>query len=237
MLNFKTIIDISQPVSETSACFPGDTPFSRKVTLTYDESKVINLTALTMSPHVGTHADAPVHIKGALMITGAGAAAGATDSKAAFAKGTDDTTIGDMGLEAFIGEVEVIDVSPTTGGITADLVRDRLIAASQSVKRILFKTATTINYEVFEEAYSYIAADTAELMGELGIVLTGIDTPSVDHIRSKDLATHHALDKHKLVWLENLDLTRVGAGRYFLIALPIKFMDLEASPVRAVLLV
>ena len=54
------IIDISQPISSRAACFPGDTPFSRQVTVSYQDS-VVNLTAITMSPHVGTHADAPVH--------------------------------------------------------------------------------------------------------------------------------------------------------------------------------
>jgi arylformamidase len=96
--SFKKILDISQPVTEKSACFPGDTPFSRKVTLSYESSNIINLTALTMSPHVGTHADAPVHIKGSLSDV---------DSSNA------DTTAGAMALQAFLGPVAVIDIAPT----------------------------------------------------------------------------------------------------------------------------
>jgi Predicted metal-dependent hydrolase len=64
----------------------------------------------------------------------------------------------------------------------------------------------------------------------------GLDTPSVDHVKAKNLSAHNILDKGGLVWLENLDLTRVTEGLYQLIALPLKFMELEASPVRAVLL-
>lgn len=217
-LNFKKIIDISQPVDETSACFPGDTPFSRNVTLSYESSQIINLTAFTMSPHVGTHADAPVHIKGTL------------------AKETIDTTAGALALEAFIGPVAVIDIAPTKAGISAALVQDKLKAASTRVKRVLFKTAHSINFAVFEDDYSYIETDTAELLGQLGFVLVGLDTPSVDHIRSKDLATHNILDRHGLVWLENLDLRAVEEGDYTLVAMPLKFMNLEASPVRAILL-
>jgi len=224
MFAYQKIIDISQPVSESSACFPGDTPFSRKVTLTYQDSRVINLTALTMSPHVGTHADAPVHIKGSLTTNSACAA--------------DDTTAGAMELSPFMGRVAVIDLAPTSAGIAASTVVDQLkAAAAEGLQRVLFRTAQAINFEVFEDNYSFIETDCAELLGELGFVLVGLDTPSVDHIRSKDLATHHALDKHKLVWLENLDLTAVAAGEYFLVALPLKFMNLEATPVRAVLLV
>jgi arylformamidase len=218
--SFKNILDISQPVDEKSACFPGDTPFSRKVTLSYESSNIINLTALTMSPHVGTHADAPVHIRGSLSDA---------DNNA-------DTTAGAMALHPFVGPVAVIDIAPTKAGINASLVKEKLKEASKRVKRVLFKTAHTINFEVFEEEYSYIESDLAELLGQLGFVLVGLDTPSVDHIRSKDLATHNVLDRHGLVWLENLDLRAVEEGEYFLVALPLKFMDLEASPVRAVLL-
>lgn len=39
-----------------------------------------------------------------------------------------------------------------------------------------------------------------------------------------------------MVWLENLDLTAVEEGVYELVALPLKLTELEASPVRAVLL-
>jgi len=134
--------------------------------------------------------------------------------------------------------VAVIDLAPTSAGIAASTVVDQLkAAAAEGLQRVLFRTAQAINFEVFEDNYSFIETDCAELLGELGFVLVGLDTPSVDHIRSKDLATHHALDKHKLVWLENLDLTAVAAGEYFLVALPLKFMNLEATPVRAVLLV
>jgi kynurenine formamidase len=47
---------------------------------------------------------------------------------------------------------------------------------------------------------------------------------------SKDLATHNVLDRHGLVWLENLDLRAVEEGEYFLVALPLKFMDLRSQP-------
>ena len=221
--SFQNILDISQPVNEKSACFPGDTPFSRKITLSYESSNIINLTALTMSPHVGTHADAPVHIKGSLNHTNN------IENKS-------DTTAGAMDLQPFVGPVAVIDIAPTKVGINAALVQAKLTAASTRVKRVLFKTTHTINFEVFEEEYAYIESDTAELLGKLGFVLVGLDTPSVDHIRSKDLATHNVLDRNGLVWLENLDLRAVDEGEYFLVALPLKFMDLEASPVRAVLL-
>ena len=69
----------------------------------------------------------------------------------------------------------------------------------------------------------------------------GLDTPSVDAVDSKTLETHHQLLAQGMAWLENLDLTHVPlsqglSSEFFLVALPLKLMELEASPVRAVLL-
>jgi arylformamidase len=226
-LSFTRVIDISQPVGTSTACFPGDIPFSKEVTLSYAQSKVINLTAFKMSPHVGTHADAPVHIKGQL--------SSGTDENT---PSGDDTTAGVMPLTPFLGRTYVMDLSPMTGAIGGSVILDQLtdLAQEEEIKRVLFKTRKTVRHDVFEDDYSYIGEDTAEKLGELGFLLTGLDTPSVDHTQSKDLATHHILDRFNLCWLENLDLSMVEEGEYELIALPLKFMELEASPVRAVLL-
>jgi arylformamidase len=229
-LSFTRVIDISQPVGTSTACFPGDVPFSREVTIAYDESKVINLTSFKMSPHVGTHADAPVHIKGSLKVK--------EMAESQEGLGDDDTTAGIMPLAPFLGRTYVMDLAPLSGPIGGSAILDQLadLARDEEIKRVLFKTRETIKHEVFEDDYAYIGEDTAEQLGKLGFILTGLDTPSVDHTQSKDLATHHILDRFNMCWLENLDLSAVEEGEYELIALPLKFMELEASPVRAVLL-
>ncbi len=210
------IIDVTQPVSSRAACFPGDTPFSRQITVSYQESKVINLTAITMSPHVGTHADAPVHVTGD-MNDGVGMAAS-------------------LPLENYFGPAVVLDVSPLDERIKAEHVAAKLEKFSDMPRRILFKTSWLIRHEVFEEKYAYFSVSLIEELAREGVFLMGIDTPSVDYIHSKTLDAHHALLKADMCWLENLDLTRVEEGEYFLVALPLKLTEVEASPVRAVLL-
>jgi len=210
------IIDISQPISSRAACFPGDTPFSRQVTVSYQESSVINLTAITMSPHVGTHADAPVHVTGD-MNDGVGMAAS-------------------LPLEYYFGPAVVIDVSPLDELIKVEHVAFKLDNFADKPRRVLFKTSSLIRYEVFEEKYAYFSVDLIEEMASRNVIMMGIDTPSVDYIHSKTLDAHHALLKAEMCWLENLDLTQVEEGEYFLSALPLKFTEIEASPVRAVLL-
>lgn len=217
-LSYTKLIDISQPVTSNSACFPGDIPFSKSVTLSFAETQIFNLTALTMSPHVGTHADAPVHIQGAMD------------------EGIEQTA-GMMDLSGFIGPTLVVDLAVTRCAISLqDGLADKLKEARSKADKVLFRTLDTISYDKFENEYAHIGTDLAELLGSLAFKLVGLDTPSVDHINSKTLECHHILEKHKLVWLENLDLTKVEEGFYQLIALPLKFLELEASPVRAVLL-
>lgn len=207
------LIDISIPISSKTACFPGDTPFSKEAVALGNDG-CFNLTKFTMSPHVGTHADAPVHVEGDLN-SGKG-------------------TAGLMSLNAFIGPVTVIDIAPFDGEITVDLVRAKL--DGKDLERVLFKTTNALRYEVFEDSYSYLSVELVKYLSSCGTNLVGLDTPSVDHVTSKTLSTHHQLINSSMSWLENLDLTKIVEGNYFLIAPPLKFMELEASPVRAVLL-
>ena len=84
-------------------------------------------------------------------------------------------------------------------------------------------------------SFTAIAPATLELLATKNIALVGIDTPSVDPATSQDLPSHHLLLQHGLRVLENLVLDDVPAGDYELIALPLKLMQADASPVRAIL--
>ena len=68
-----------------------------------------------------------------------------------------------------------------------------------------------------------------------GVILIGIDTPSVDLFESKDLTAHKMFLKHDMAILEGLVLTYVPESIYELIALPLPLVGFDASPVRAVL--
>ncbi len=173
-----------------------------------------------MSPHVGTHADAPLHV------------AGSYQSETGIISGA----AGEMPLYPFLGPAVVIDLSPFTGAITPSAIAEKLDKYSPLAPRVLFKTSSESNCYRFEEDYPYLAEETVKYLSSQRVSLIGIDTPSVDHVKAKTLATHQALLTLRFAWLENLDLNHVEEGEYFLIALPLKFVELEASPVRAVLL-
>ncbi len=219
MLTDFEILDISQSVDERTACFPGDVPFSKILTLTYGASKVINLSAITMSPHVGTHADAPSHICGNM-----------DDEK---------DMAGALPLAPYVGPALVLNLAAMENGpVTADAIRAELEAAgiTQIHPRVLLRTQAVNEGNLFKCNYPYIGTDAVEFLNTCGVKLVGIDTPSVDHINAKSLETHHALKQHGFYWLENLNLENVKTGEYFLVAAPIKLTTAEAAPVRALLL-
>jgi hypothetical protein len=70
---------------------------------------------------------------------------------------------------------------------------------------------------------------------ERGVTTVGVDTPSVDLFDSKKLEAHNAFLRHDISIIEGLVLKDVADGMYELIALPLKLVGYDGSPVRAVL--
>ncbi len=199
--------DISPPVGPASPLFPGDTAYSQQWTTRIAPGCPVNLSAITMSPHIGAHADAPLHY-------GAGAPA-----------------IGEVDLAPYLGPCRVIhaiDCGP--------LVRlEPLIHAVDALPpRVLVRTCTTAP-TTWSPVFSAFAPETIAWLASIGVRLVGIDSQSVDPADSKHLDSHHLLLRHDLRVLENLVLDEVPAGDYELIALPLKLTTADASPVRAIL--
>jgi arylformamidase len=79
------------------------------------------------------------------------------------------------------------------------------------------------------------APDTIERQADAGEQLVRIDTASIDPADSKTLDSHQVIRRRGVRVLENLVLDAVPEGDYELIALPLKLVTADASPVRAVL--
>lgn len=201
------LYDLSPTIRPELPVWPGDTPFSSRLSWSLAQGASVNLSAITTTPHLGSHADAPFHTEP----RGEG--------------------IADMPLDRYLGPCRVIRVPPQP------LIEPRHVEGIDLTNpgRILFKTESVRDRRTFPERFTAIAPETAALLGEKGVLLVGMDTPSVDPFDSKTLDAHHALFRHGIVILEGLVLDGVPEGIYELIALPLKMAGLDASPVRAVL--
>ncbi|MCP8970728.1 arylformamidase [Ectobacillus ponti] len=203
----KKWIDISQPLHNRIAVWPGDTPFHYEVSWSKADSGSVNVGKLTMSTHTGTHADAPFHF---------------TD---------DGQRILDLDLERFIGPARVVDVTAFSVLTAADLAGVPL----EGVTRLLLKTRHSCNPQEFPSRILQLDPDVAPFLAEKGILLLGVDIPSVDLLDSKELPVHHALLASHVQIVENLVLDAVEPGDYEFIGLPLPLQDSDGSPIRAVL--
>ena len=200
--------DISPPVVEGSPVFPGDTPYTQRWSATLGPGCPVNVSSLTLSPHVGSHADAPLHYDPE------GAAIGALD------------------LTPYLGPCRVIHaIAP------GPLIEWRHIAHAIDAlpPRVLVRTYERMPVDRWDEQLTAYAPDTIERLAALGVRLVGIDTASIDPAQSKTLDSHQVIRRLDLRVLENLVLDNVPEGDYELIALPLKLMTADASPVRAIL--
>lgn len=202
----RKIWDISPPVDEHAAVFPGDTVYSQRLHFSLTSDGPVNVNSITMSPHTGAHADAPMHY-----VT-AGKAAGALD------------------LGPYLGPCRVIHCIDCGPLVLPEHIAHAMVDLPP---RVLLRTARTANQAW--AAFTAIAPKTLALLATKNVVLVGIDTPSVDPADSQSLPSHHQLLTNNMRNLECLVLDDVPEGDYELIALPLKLMRADASPVRAIL--
>jgi len=207
-----TLLDISPPIDTATPVWPGDTAVGIERVWRMEAGSPVNVARLTLSPHTGAHADAPLHYE-------AGAA-----------------TIGEVPLEPFLGPCRVIHAIGS-----GPLVEMRHLAhalppaAAPLPARVLVRTYTRAPLDRFDPDCAAFAPATVEALADLGVSLVGIDTASVDPAASKTLDSHQVLRRRGLRVLENLVLDDVPEGDYELIALPLRLTSADASPVRAVL--
>ena len=203
--------DISPPVDAQSPVFPGDTPYRQHWVATLDAACPVNVSAVTLSPHVGAHADAPLHYD----------ASGAA--------------VGELALEPYLGPCRVIHVIGVTPLVHwSHIVHALPVAGAVLPQRILLRTCERQPRDHFDEQLTALDPALVEGLADRGVLLIGIDSASVDPAASKDLPSHQVLRRRGLRVLENLLLDDIAEGDYELIALPLRWTRADASPVRAV---
>ena len=200
--------DISPPVHEGAPVFPGDTPYRQRWAATISPGCPVNVSEISLSPHVGAHADAPLHYDPA------------------------GAPIGEVDLTPFLGPCRVIHAIER-----GPLIEWAHIAHAVDAlpPRVLVRTCRRAPVERWDGALAAYAPATIERLAALGVTLVGIDTASIDPADSKTLDSHQVIRRLGLRVLENLVLDEVPEGDYELIALPLKLTSADASPVRAIL--
>lgn len=200
--------DISIAMGTGTPEWPGDTPFACGWTWEIANGASVNVSAITTSPHVGTHADAPLHVSDGWPASH------------------------DLPLEAFAGRAVVCGVPGEARALGLDDLR---ALPGGRIERLLLRTGRSIAEGAFPAGWPALEVDAVRALLARGLRLLGVDAPSVDARESTTLDVHRALFGGGAFNLENLDLRGVPDGEYELLALPVKIAGADAAPVRAAL--
>lgn len=198
--------DISRPVSSETPVWPGDPPWRYALAASITGGDGVNVGAVSGTTHVGTHADAPLHVL------------------------EDGAAIDALPLDAFAGPADVVDVSASEGAIGIAEIEAGLL--DPPVPRLLFSTGCG---EELLDRFRGLDPGAAAWCVRRGLRLVGTDAPSIDPPGSETLDAHRALLGAGVAILEGLALAGIGPGRYELVALPLRWVGADASPVRAAL--
>lgn len=201
------IYDISPPITDSLAVWPGDTPLSREILCDMHEGSNLTLSTLRATVHLGAHADGPNHY------------------------GKDAPAIDERNLDYYLGKCQVVYAKVDRKA----RISPNDISTPIEAERVLLKTGTYPDAQVFNEDFAALSTELIDFLHDRGVKLIGMDTPSVDLFASKDLESHHRILMHDMAILECLELQDVPEGIYELIALPLKLVGFDASPVRAIL--
>ena len=204
-------IDVSIPLHNGMAEWPGDAPFERRFSHTIAGGADNNLSQLRTSAHIGTHMDAPLHfIENAPGI---------------------DT----MPIDAVVGPARVVQIRDPQAVQVVELEP----LALEPGERVLFRTRNSerrLADSPFVTDFVYIAPEAARFLVERGVRTVGVDYLSVGAFRDElGRETHRILLGGGIWIIEGVNLADVAPGAYEMICLPLKLVGSDGAPARAVL--
>jgi arylformamidase len=201
-------IDVSVPIRSGMVCWPGNPEVEIVQTEHLERGDPATVSRVSLGVHTGTHVDAPAHF----ILGGAGAES--------------------LPIDRLIGPARVLDVGE------ADHVRPAHLepAGLRPGDRVLLKTRNSRHWgeDRFRSDYTYLSLDAAHHLVERGVWAVGIDYLSIGDM-NRGAETHRVLFAAGICILEGLDLSRVEAGWYDLVALPIRLEGLDGAPARVAL--
>ncbi|MEY4529526.1 MAG: hypothetical protein RLZZ156_247 [Deinococcota bacterium] len=201
------MIDITRRISNSSPNWIGDTPVSYTVPVKIADGAPVNVGAISMSTHTGTHVDAPWHyLESGLKLD-------------------------QVPLETWVGACVVVDA------VGATELRPALLENTDltGITKVLFYTGQPNVWQSFPLEWAVVSPSLPPFLAQHGIDLIGTDAPSADTLTSTELPGHAALAKSGVCILESLALDGVKAGRYRLVCLPLNLEGADGAPARCIL--
>jgi arylformamidase len=202
-------IDISVPLRSGMVHWPGDTPVKIARDRAIELGDHCNLSNLSLSAHAGTHMDAPLHFI------------------------HNGRSLDQMPVDAAIGPARVLEIKDRQSIKPDELMRFRI----KRGERLLFKTRNSRNGwadQEFQKEFVHISKEAAQYLAERRVRVVGIDYLSVGGFKKDGTETHLFLLGAGIWIIEGLNLAPVKPGRCELICLPLRVLDSDGAPARAI---
>ena len=212
MHKIKKIVDLSWEFTADTPIYPGDPEPSVTVATTL-ENEGYNLSTLVMGTQTGSHVDAPYHFS------------------------NEGATIDQMELDFFLGDAIVVRVTDKKAeeAITMEDIEPYKEQITPG-KIVLFNT-NWYKKRGTEEFFHhpYVNGEVAHYLVEQGVRFIGIDTINADQTGGTEFPVHDLFSEKRLMIVENLAyFDRIDFENPYIIAIPMKVVGCDGSPVRAI---
>ena len=206
----KKWIDVSVTIKPGMAHWPDNPAIRVDRMLDMEKGDVCNVSVLSFGSHTGTHMDAPLHFL------------------------RNGKSLDKMPLDATIGPARVIEIKDKEAVKVEEIANQRI----KPGERILFKTRNSKNAwksDDFDKNFIYISKEAAAFLAKAKVMTVGIDYLSVGGFFKDGKETHDALLSAGIWVIEGLNLAKIKPGKYELNCLPIKVLNSDGAPARALL--
>jgi len=210
------VIDWTHFIAEDMPVYPGTEGPKLQPANTYEKDG-FKETLMTMYTHTGTHMDPPAHLY------------------------EGRTTLDKFPITQFVGKAFVVKCSDLKEGqkITMEYInKDR--EKADAADFLLFNLGWDKRWgtEAYFGDYPYIDDEVVDYIIDRKKRGVGLDVIGIDPIADENLTIHKKLfAKNEIIVIENLmDLDKCGDDLFTFCALPLKHIDADGSPIRAIAL-
>jgi arylformamidase len=207
------MVDLTAPLGPETCVYPTDPPFAMSWHVTFAEAGCC-CSKLELGPHSGTHVDAPLH----------------------FIEGAAD--IASMPLDVFCGPAIVVEALKEPG--ESIVIEDFAGADIRPGDIVLVRTGWDVRINtprLFEGDWPGFDHAAVEWLAEKGVKAIGGDSPSVDSSAAGAAgapAHHAALSRGMPIFETLVNLGELVGRKVTFCGFPLRIVDGEASPIRAV---
>lgn len=201
--------DLTHTIAEDILVWPGTEQPKLSEGSTFERDG-FRETRLEIFSHVGTHMDAPAHMR------------------------PDRPQLDELPASAFCGTAYVLDARGLGPGeeIAAEAVED---AAGANFLLVCTGWDRFWNTSEYFSSFPVLSEAAVRRAVELGVKGIGLDTMGIDPMDAEGFPRHLIMFENSLVIIENLcELSKIAGRRVFFAALPIKYKNADGAPVRAV---